>query len=181
MVRQVTRHQVMIDVETTQSPPRELGFRLEVATSLPKGDRAQFLLEKLTELGVTTYVPLITRRSTVQPRFERVAKLERYVIEASKQCGRNVLMRVAAPINWMEYCTQNDLPVCRRLAHPSGPPWEPLLGQDLAVAIGPEGGFTNDEVEAGQRAGWQPINLGARILRIETAALALAAVVALGQ
>ena len=75
----------------------ELSDRLEVAAPLPKGDRAQFLVEKLTELGVTSFVPLKTARSVVEPREAKREKLQRYVIEASKQCGRNVLMRIEPP------------------------------------------------------------------------------------
>src|SRR5579872_6289798 len=96
-VAEVGRRAVALEVEAVEAPPRELPFRLEVAAPLPRGDRAQFLLEKLTELGVTDFVPLATARSVVHPREAKLEKLERHVIEASKQCGRNVLLRVAAP------------------------------------------------------------------------------------
>src|SRR5437762_2809690 len=95
---------VGLEVFEPESPARELGYRLEVAAPLPKGDRGQFLLEKLTELGVSDFVPLRTCRSVVHPRETRLDKLERTVIEASKQCGRNVLMRIAELIAWDEYC-----------------------------------------------------------------------------
>ena len=65
-----------------------------MAAPLPKGDRAQFLIEKLTELGVAAFTPLQTARSVVHPRETKLDKLQRYVIEASKQCGRNMLMGV---------------------------------------------------------------------------------------
>src|SRR5262245_14164676 len=76
-----------LEVSEVRSPERELGRRLVVAAPLPKGDRAQFLVEKLTELGATSLVPLRTRRSVVHPGEAKYEKLERYVIEASKQCG----------------------------------------------------------------------------------------------
>src|SRR5437868_6295910 len=104
------KRQVVLEVEAADAPPRELPFSLEVASPLPKGDRAQFLLEKLTELGVTTFVPLRTRRSVVHPGEGKRGKLERYVIEASKQCGRNVLLQVAPLASWSEYCQRADLP-----------------------------------------------------------------------
>src|SRR3954454_7424789 len=90
------RKAVQVEILGRERPPRELPFSLEVAAPIPKGDRGQFLVEKLTELGVTAFVPLSTRRSVVYPREGKLEKLERYVIEASKQCGRNVLMRVGA-------------------------------------------------------------------------------------
>ncbi len=166
------KRRVALRVLGTEEPPRELGFRLEVAVPLPKGDRAQFLVEKLTELGVTTLVPLRTARSVVHPRE---ARLQRYVIEASKQCGRNVLMDVAPLADWETYCVRGDLPARRLLAHPGGEAWGAAAGGDCAVAVGPEGGFTDAEVEGARAAGWRVVGLGPRILRVETAALVLAA------
>jgi 16S rRNA (uracil1498-N3)-methyltransferase len=161
------------------SPQRELPFRLEVACPLPKGDRGQFLIEKLAELGVSRFVPLRTRRSVVHPSESRQEKLARYVIEASKQCGRNVLMQIG-PLRTVEtHLIEKDLPPLRLLAHPSGEPLTPPhSGQDVAVAIGPEGGFSDEEVEGARGAGWRIVSLGPRVLRVETAALAIAAILA---
>jgi 16S rRNA (uracil1498-N3)-methyltransferase len=174
-VTQLTRRTVSLRVLRVESPERELGFRLEVAAPLPKGDRAQFLVEKLTELGVTRFVPLTTTRSVVEPREAKQEKLHRYVIEASKQCGRNVLMQIASPAEWSTYCGRADLPPLRVLAHPGGTALSSLAnGVDAALAVGPEGGFTDEEVEAGRTAGWRVVGLGPRILRVETAAVLLA-------
>ena len=73
----------------------------EVAAPLPKADRADFLIEKLTELGVTRFVPLRTERSVVHPKATKLDRLERAVIEASKQCGRNVLMQIGPLTDWV--------------------------------------------------------------------------------
>src|SRR5262249_50333548 len=117
-VAEVSKHGVRLDVEAVEGPARELGFRLEVAAPLPKGDRGQFLIEKLTELGVTDFVPLRTARSVVHPKD--IDRLRRHVIEASKQCGRNTLMRVAPVIDWKDYAPRSDLAPLRLLAHPGG-------------------------------------------------------------
>src|SRR5207248_295852 len=77
----IGKKSVGLQVFTPESPARELGYRLEVAAPLPKGDRGQFLLEKLTELGATRFVPLRTQRSIVHPGDARLEKLQRYVIE----------------------------------------------------------------------------------------------------
>jgi 16S rRNA (uracil1498-N3)-methyltransferase len=174
-VRAAGKRHVALEVLAVEAPPRELGFRLEVAVPLPKGDRAQFLVEKLTELGAAVLVPLRTARSVVHPGETRLERLQRYVIEASKQCGRNVLMGVAPLTDWESYCARGDLPARRLLAHPGGPRPAPGGGGDCAVAVGPEGGFTDAEVEAARAASWRPVGLGPRILRVETAALVLAA------
>jgi 16S rRNA (uracil1498-N3)-methyltransferase len=170
----VGRHDVTLDVSTIASPVRESAIRVEVAAPVPKGDRAQFLLEKVTELGVCTFVPLRTERSVVHPRETKLDKLQRYVIEASKQCGRNVLLRVQPLTDWSDYCVRTDLPAVRILAHPesASESWAP--GPAMALAVGPEGGFTENELERARTQGWQIVNLGPRTLRIETAAIVLA-------
>ena len=176
---------------------RELSFSLTVGVSLPKGDRQKWLVEKLTELGATELVPLATERGVAQPTDNALDRLQRSVIEAAKQCGRNRLMHIAKPQAWGAWvgnkCIPNELPVAgdlrspdmylrRLVAHPAG---RPLVELDLAVpqptilAVGPEGGLTDDEIVAAEAAGWQIVDLGPRILRVETAAVALAAVVAL--
>jgi 16S rRNA (uracil1498-N3)-methyltransferase len=79
----VGRRHVTVRIHGVAAPEREHRFHIEVAVTLPKGDRAQFLLEKLTELGVASFVPLRTERSVVHPRDAKLDKLHRYVIEAS--------------------------------------------------------------------------------------------------
>jgi 16S rRNA (uracil1498-N3)-methyltransferase len=174
-VRSCGHRAVTVEILSAESPNRELGYRLEVATPLPKGDRGQFLVEKLTELGVTTFVPLQTRRSIVHAAEGRSSRWERYVIEASKQCGRNVLMQIAPSSSWSSYCRRDDLPRLRILAHPGGAASVDFAGKACALAVGPEGGFDDAEVEEARAAGWQVIGLGDRIMRIETAAIVMAA------
>jgi 16S rRNA (uracil1498-N3)-methyltransferase len=183
-VIEISRRRAVLNVVGVETPARELGFRLEVAAPLPKGDRGQFMVEKLTELGVTQYSPIRSERSQSHSAAERAGKLRQYVIEASKQCGRNVLMSIAPVTDWQTYCKCGDLPKQKILAHPLRdvapskifmPSHAPF---DCALAVGPEGGFTEEEVLAAGQAGWTVVSLGPRMLRVETAALALAALVA---
>jgi 16S rRNA (uracil1498-N3)-methyltransferase len=173
----VTRRDVTVELEAGQSPLRELPIELYIAAPLPKGDRAQFLVEKLTELGATTLTILSTSRSVVSPREARLDKLERYVIEASKQCGRNVLLRIEPPRAWKDFVGA-ALPERKLLAHPRSAS-SSMAGRaevrSVVAAVGPEGGFTDEEVALAVAAGWQIVDLGPRILRMETAALLLAA------
>jgi 16S rRNA (uracil1498-N3)-methyltransferase len=173
-VIELAKKYVEVRVTGREAPVRELGFRLELAAALPKSDRADVLIEKLTELGVTRFVPLETSRSVVHPRATKIDRLRRAVIEASKQCGRNVLMQIEERTKWTDYLARDDLPARRFVAHPGGSIWQRNSG-DIAIAIGPEGGFTDEEVGAARAAGWQTVGLGPRILRVETAAIALAA------
>lgn len=154
---------------------RELSLRLTVGVALPKGDRQKWLVEKLTELGVTTLVPLSTSRSVAQPTGGAIDRLRRVVIEASKQCGRNRLMRIEAAHGWEQWLRRGEESELRVLAHPGGASLGELArrsGESACVAIGPEGGFSAEEVASATTAGWQAVSLGSRVLRVETAAVA---------
>lgn len=178
------RSEVELRVLSRHEFDRELPFELVVGVSLPKGDRQKWLVEKLTELGVTELVPLVTERGVAQPTEAALERLGRSVIEAAKQCGRNRLMRLAKPQavgDWVHVETSSGA-VRRWIAHPDGaaPASQQLsIAMDTHLAIGPEGGFTDGEVAAATAPTWQSVDLGPRILRVETAAVALAAVVAL--
>jgi 16S rRNA (uracil1498-N3)-methyltransferase len=179
-VVEVTRRDVTVEVLSVATPGREEPWRFHVAAPLPKGDRAQFLVEKLTELGVQVLTLLSTERSVVHPREAKIDKLHRYVIEASKQGGRNVLMDIEGPVALAEFARDPSLPACRLLAHPSGAaPW-PGPNTPTVAMVGPEGGFTVEEVRLAVEAGWFCVGLGPRILRVETAAVAMASRLTLG-
>ncbi|MBX9678332.1 MAG: 16S rRNA (uracil(1498)-N(3))-methyltransferase [Gemmataceae bacterium] len=175
----VGKREVDLDIVSAEPAQRELPRRVEIAAALPKGDRAQFLIEKLTELGVTCFVPLICCRSVVQPGDGKREKLQRYVIEASKQCGRSVLMEIGEPQSLSEYCRTANAEV-RWFAHPGAAKAElDATTKSIAGMVGPEGGFTDEEAGAALAAGWTGVGLGARILRVETAAMVVATLAAL--
>jgi 16S rRNA (uracil1498-N3)-methyltransferase len=174
----VGKRSVALNVLAREPAGRELPFPLVVACALPKGDRADFLVEKLTELGATRFVPLVTARAVVQPKASVVEKFGRAVIEASKQCGRNRLMAVDPPRKWADFLALPDLPAARLVLH-TGPGLTALRAggsrDGFALAVGPEGGFAPEEVSAALAKGWAAATLGPRVLRVETAAIAAAA------
>lgn len=175
----IGKRTVALNVLAPVAVDRELPFPLIVGSALPKGDRADFLVEKLTELGITRFVPLITTRAVVHPKPSVVEKFARAVIEASKQCGRNRLMTVETPQKWDAFVSRDDLGATKLVLH-TGPSL-PLITASggHAVAIGPEGGFAPEEITLAISQGWTVASLGARVLRVETAALAVAAVLGL--
>ena len=156
---------------------------LTLGVALPKGDRQRWLIEKAVELGVTRLVPLLTVRGVAEPNPAALSRLSRYVIEASKQCGRNRLLEIAAPLRFDQYCCQADPVACLLLAAfgPDAVPLAQLASFDAArgvwLAVGPEGGFTDEELAAA--ASWRRVSLGPRVLRVETAAVALVAFLSL--
>ena len=178
-VTEVAKRSVLLEVSETRIASVEAGRTVEVAAPLPKGDRTAFLIEKLTEIGVARFVPLRTERSVIDRGEGKLEKLERAVIEASKQCGRNTLMAIEPPIDWRDYVTARGAEE-RYLAHP---PTDGIITEassaaesvvPVRLAVGPEGGFTSSEVAAAVANGWRLKALGPRILRVETAALVLA-------
>ncbi len=159
---------------------REPPIDLTLATAIPKGERFDWLVEKAVEVGVSRLVPVQSRRSVVDPRPAKLDRQRRAVIEASKQCGRNRLMVVGESQRFADYLAEESAAV-RLIAHPGGrqvgewPVIEP--GARAALAIGPEGGWTDDEVETASAGGWVPVRLGRTILRVETAAVVGSALV----
>ena len=179
-VRAIARDRVDLAVLGPADPGRVAPCELTLATALPKGERVDWLVEKATELGVARLVPLRTGRSVVDPRAGKIDRLRRLVVEAAKQSGRARLMEIADPLPWPDLLRRDGSPI-RLIAHPGGAPataW-PRAGRARAavLAVGPEGGFTDAEVDAARAAGWLTAGLGATLLRIETAGLAGSAVV----
>jgi 16S rRNA (uracil1498-N3)-methyltransferase len=168
--------ELLIKGDLVHDPPAACALTL--ATAAPKAQRLDWLVEKATELGVERLVLLTTERSVVEPRAGKVERLRRLVIEASKQCGRSRLMEIETPQPVFTYLAAETASV-RVLAQPAGLPpaaWPQIdVGARVALAIGPEGGFTEGECAAARAAGWQAIGLGPTILRVETAALAACA------
>jgi 16S rRNA (uracil1498-N3)-methyltransferase len=182
-VEKVQRAAVELTVLKRDEVDRELPAPITLAVSLPKGDRQRWLVEKATELGAARIIPLMTERSVAEPTAEAIGRLERAVIEASKQCGRNRLMEIAAPMSWTRLATapRGEPPQLQLIAHPGGTSLSQLtpIADSCTLAIGPEGGFADDEIQLALDNRWQTVDLGRRILRVETAAIALLAAVAL--
>jgi 16S rRNA (uracil1498-N3)-methyltransferase len=176
------RSTVELSILERREVSRELPFPFTLGVAMPKGERQRWLVEKTVELGVTRLVPLRTARS--QATGDKPSdKLARYVIEASKQCGRNRLMQIEPLHDWSEWLRMPDesaSPSLKWVADLAGDPLSSNACEEISaafVAIGPEGGLTEDELAAAQAAGWQLLSLGPRILRVETAAIAMAAIV----
>lgn len=179
-VLSVRKQAVELEIVEHREISRELPLAVTLAVALPKGERQKWLVEKATELGVTRIVPLITERGVAQPVEAALERLRRSVIEASKQCGRNRLLEIGEPQRAVELFQAEPVTSIRLIADPTGPSiiavtsgsrsYEPII-----AAIGPEGGFTEGETAAALAAGWQAVSLGPAILRVETAAIALAA------
>lgn len=169
----------------------EPGYELVMGVALLKNpSRFETFLEKAVELGVGAVVPLVTAR-TEKPRLKK-ARAEAILIAAMKQSGRSRLVRLDEPTAldvWLEAsragkpdvqalicheAARAERSICRVLAGRPGAP-------HIEVLVGPEGGFSDEEVAAAEGAGFAPVSLGPRRLRAETAALTAAAAVMLAR
>lgn len=178
-VAKIERATIRLEVLSTATVDREVPCPLVIGASLPKGDRQRWLIEKLVELGVTRFVPLTTARGVAQPTDGALARLHRAVIEAAKQCERNRLMEITPAGAWNDFVSQAPAEALRLVAHPGEATKltqlaAPTRAGGIIAAVGPEGGLTDEEVATARAAGWTAVDLGPRILRVETAATLLA-------
>jgi len=165
-------------IEELSAAPEPL-IRITLVQGLPKGDKMETIIQKCTELGVSEIVPLDCERSIIKTIQEKAAsksrRWQRVALEASRQCRRSVVPKISEPMRlrevlknlpedalsllfWEEEdkCSLKD---CLRASIPAA----------IFLFIGPEGGFTADEVEMAKEFGVIPVSLGQRIMRTETA------------
>jgi 16S rRNA (uracil1498-N3)-methyltransferase len=161
--------------------PQPEAVRITVLASLVKFDRFEWMLEKATELGVERIVPVIAERSERgldRAAEKRAERWTRVCLESSQQSRRDRLPLIEAVAPFRDAIS--FVSECRLLLDESGqaPPILCALPKNqVALLVGPEGGWTEREREEAVAAGWQPVSLGPAILRAETAAIAAIAVV----
>jgi 16S rRNA (uracil1498-N3)-methyltransferase len=184
----------------------ELPIAVTLAIALPKGSGFDDVLRQVVELGVHRVVPILSARTIVQPKENKLERWQKIAQEAAEQSERGIVPQVVAAIPWAEYlraeqgraeqgqvehstaiATRDRLLCWERgescnlltaLPHLNPTQTNP---HELELAIGPEGGWTEAEVEAAIACGYQAVTLGPRILRAVTASVAAMAIVAAWQ
>jgi 16S rRNA (uracil1498-N3)-methyltransferase len=159
------------------------GLRIEVAQGIPKGQKMDFIVEKLTELGASAILPLHSSRVVADASPAKLQRWRRLARTAAMQCGRADVPVVLDPTDidgLAARCAAVDLALVPWELADRVPLREVLPGmlagvREVLVAIGPEGGFAADEIARLESAGARAVSLGSRILRTETAAMALLA------
>lgn len=178
--------QVIVELETAVAGGAEPSLTVSLAQGIPKGDKMELIIQKATELGLSRLVPLMTARTVVRLRPERssnrIPRWQRVAAESAKQCRRSRPPRIDPVCTLKEALEQVPRDALALM------PWEgeggvwlkdQLRGENLRkrpeiwIFVGPEGGWEPAEVELAQSAGVIPVTLGPRILRTETAALAM--------
>lgn len=179
-LRQVTREAAEGQATHREAASGEPSVHLALYAALLKGDRFEWTLQKGAELGVARFIPMVTERTVARSltiTTTRRMRWERIVQEAAEVCGRARLPQIAEPLSFEAACAEAARAEMRLIA------WEAEEGRSLeeawgahqpasvALMIGPEGGFTNDEVMLAMEHGFIPFSLGPRLLRAETASV----------
>lgn len=179
-VESVRGSRVTASVGNGADVDRESPLAITLVQCVPRGDRMDFIVQKATELGVTRIVPVLSQRSVVRldaaQAESKAAHWRAVVVNACEQCGRNRLPIIEAPAPLIEYLAAADAapPTARFVLEPDleAAASPSALETAVLIAVGPEGGFGDEELEAFRIAGFRKLRLGPRILRTETAAIA---------
>jgi len=179
------RDSAELRIETEVEPAKpESPLRLELCVALLKGEKFDLVVQKTTELGATRIVPLMTRYADIHLRDEtdaakRVARWQRIALEAAKQSGRAFVPEVSAPASFESVLVgPKDDELCLMFSERGGRSLgEEVLTKATAIKalVGSEGGWSDEEIEGARAAGFQIVTLGGRILRAETAAITVTA------
>lgn len=181
-IERVTKRAVFLNVEKREKR-QPLPYDISLFQSIPKGKVMEWIVQKATELGARKIVPILTDRTVVEfdSDSHKVDKWRAIAIESIKQCGSPYLPKIEAPIEFKKALRQiSGLPLVAALAPGAGEIHE-FFGRDrrpVQIWIGPEGDFTESEVQQLLAAGAQPITLGPLVLRCDTAAVSAMALAA---
>lgn len=160
----------------------ESQLQLNLCVALLKGEKFDLVVQKTTELGVKKITPLITRYADIHLRdagdaTKRVARWQRIALEAAKQSGRAFVPEISLPLKFEAALDLDGLGVL--FAERGGEAFENLQGQNAAQSVsalvGSEGGWSDEEIESARARNFHVITLGGRILRAETAAITVTA------
>lgn len=187
-IDRIGRSEVSVRVIEHEDTNRELAFEVTLAMGMPANDRMDSLVEKATELGVAGIQPLVCERSVLRLAGERadkkVAHWQAVAAAASEQCGRTrvpTVHPVRALPQWLAGLTSDAASRRLVLSLRENRPWSVIAArhQRLLFLSGPEGGLSEAEEQAALQAGFEPSSLGPRVLRADTAPLAVLAALAL--
>ena len=184
MIQSMGRSDVQVLVGAFTATQREAAHAVHLAVGMPANERMDWLVEKATELGVASIQPLMTERSVLRLTGERAEKKRQHwqciAIAACEQCGRNRVPLIHAPAPLNDWLKTQDAVGSARLLLTLTTNSQTLVeaacaSRSMLFLSGPEGGLSPTEEAVALAAGWMPVTLGPRVLRAETAPLAVLA------
>ncbi|NRB54722.1 MAG: 16S rRNA (uracil(1498)-N(3))-methyltransferase [Salinicola sp.] len=171
---EVGRKRVVARIDTVAAGGGESPLSVHLGQAISKGDRMDYAIQKSVELGVAAITPLYVEHGDVRLKGDREAKKlahwQGVAVSACEQCGRATVPTIHPPRPLAEWLGERD-EALRLVLHPAtDDSWQQADSvESAALLIGPEGGLSSAEVDTARRAGFQPLTLGPRILRTETA------------
>ena len=174
----VQKKKIQATIQTMTLANRESPRQIHLAQSLAKGDKMEWIIQKAVELGVTSVTPLLTERSVVRLDAQRLEKKHQQwqaiALSACEQSGRNQIPTIHPACSLAHYLSQSTATYQWLLSPEAQTSWPKITepSAELAILIGPEGGFSPEERDYAQQHQVKSIRLGPRILRTDTAALA---------
>lgn len=168
---------VMVQTGAFNPESNESPLHTHLAIGISKGERFDLVLQKATELGVSEITPLFSERTEVKWKADREDRIrerwQKIIINACEQCYRNRIPRLHEPLS-LEELLQRESSERKLILHPGAVAREDegARPRSVCLLVGPEGGFSDVEVDSARQRGFAPLSLGPRILRTETAPLA---------
>lgn len=176
-VSNTTRDVAELRIETEVEPAKpESQLQLNLCVALLKGEKFDLVVQKATELGVTKITPLITRNADIHLRdvadaTKRVARWQRIALEAAKQSGRAFVPEISLPVEFKALKVEGT---GLMFSERDGEGIDSLAAtSSITALVGSEGGWSDEEIEAARARDFHIVTLGGRILRAETAAIAV--------
>lgn len=187
-IKKAGRKTLLIEITNTRKAPGKGALSVTLIQAIPKKEKMDYIVEKATELGASSIVPVITERTI--PKWDQSKKnsssqrWRRIAESASKQCGRPDIPKIEAIRSFVEAIKDFKAGTRKLIAALSDraiPLKEALKaiessGAGIVIAIGPEGDFTEDEIKMAQESRFVVVSLGSRVLRSDTAGLAVMAI-----
>lgn len=178
---EVEKRRVLARIDASEVSRREPALRIHIGQCLSRGERMDYAVQKATETGMSRMTPLFSERCEVRLSGERQDKRQRHwqqvAVSACEQSLRCSVPEIDAPDSLLDWVRTVEADLKLVLHHHSARPLGELPApRSVALLIGPEGGLTEAEVEAAIAAGFQPVCLGPRVLRTETAPVAAQAI-----
>ena len=180
----IDRRGVRVQIDMHRAIERESPLTVTLLQALARGERMDFIVQKATELGVAAIVALPGERSVVRLDAQGLARRCEHwravAISACEQCGRNRVPSIQVVADLASACAQSDAASLRLLLAPgAGRTLTSVVQQasSISLAVGPEGGFSDQELALAAHHGFQSCRLGPRVLRAETAPLAALAAI----
>lgn len=189
VINRIATDTVVVDV-TKKYAPRDRGIFITLMQSLPKANKMDFIVQKATELGADRIVPFLSSRSVPRLSAEKtspkIARWRNIAVEAARQCGRADIPGIDEILSFEEALLQPEHKTLNIIF------WEEETGKGvrevlcdqryngvkaISVIVGPEGGFTKEEVARAMEKGFVSVSLGRQVLKVETAALTILSII----